>query len=219
MFQDRQDAGRALAKRLETMDPGSTVVLALPRGGVPVAKEICNAIGAPLDLILVRKIGVPGQRELAVGAIADGPDLSLVINRGVAASCGLSEDDVRALARQEQDELERRRKAYLGSRQRIDLAGKTAIIVDDGIATGATMKAAVKAARSRNAGQVVVAVPVAPKETLEELRSLADHVICLATPEPFWAVGQHYVRFDQVSDEEVTAALAAGPDADQPAGG
>jgi len=211
MFENRQQAGQALARRLDTIDPGSTVILALPRGGVPVAREVCSATGTPLDLILVRKVGAPGHSELAVGALADGPPPTLVINREVAASCGLSEGDVRKLAKAEEPELERRRKAYLGSRRPIDLAGRTAIIVDDGIATGATMKAAVKAARARKAALVVVAVPVASREAIQQLKSEADHVICLDAPEPFWAVGQHYASFPQVTDEEVTEALAAYP--------
>lgn len=210
MFQDRQEAGRALAKRLATIDPAMSVVLALPRGGVPVAKEICNATGAPLDLILVRKIGAPGQKELAVGAIADGAE-NLVINADVAALCGLTENQVREMAKDEEPELERRRRVYLGSRPRIELAGKTAIIVDDGLATGATMKAAVRSARARKAALVVVAVPVASQDTVEEMKAEADHVICLETPAPFWAVGQGYADFEQVTDEEVVEALSASP--------
>jgi len=218
MFEDRQDAGRALAKRLEKIDPKLTVILALPRGGVTVAREVCDATGTPLDLIIVRKVGTPGQRELAVGAIADGgsgADSNLVINQDVAAMCGLSDDEVRALARAEEPELERRRQAYLGSRKPIELSGKTAIIIDDGIATGATMRAAIKSARSRRAAQVVVAVPVAAQETIEELRPLVDDIICLATPSPFWAVGQHYVDFPQVSDEAVVEALSTHPAPDK----
>lgn len=211
MFEDRQDAGRALAKRLNTMDPGSTVILALPRGGVPVAKEICDATGAPLDLLLVRKVGVPGHSELAVGAIADGPGSSLVINREVAESCGLSEADVRDLAKPEQVELERRRKLYCGTRNRVDLTGKAAILVDDGIATGATMRAAIKAVNARGAGQITVAVPVASRQVIDALKGEVDHVICLATPEPFWAVGQQYAHFPQVSDAEVTEVFSAIP--------
>ena len=214
MFEDRQDAGRALAKRLEKIDPKLTVILALPRGGVTVAREVCDATGAPLDLIIVRKVGTPGQRELAVGAIADGgsgADSNLVINQDVAAMCGLSEDAVRALARDEEPELERRRQAYLGAREPIDLSGKTAVIVDDGIATGATMRAAIKSARSRRAARVVVAVPVAAQDTIDELSPQVDDIICLATPSPFWAVGQHYADFPQVSDEAVVEALSTHP--------
>lgn len=208
MFHDREEAGRALAKRLDTIDPAMSVVLALPRGGVPVAKEICNATGAPLDLILVRKVGAPGQSELAVGAIADGGEADPVINEDVARLCGLTHAQVREMAREERPELERRRKAYLGSRPRVDLAGKTAIIVDDGLATGATMKAAIRSARARQAALVVVAVPVAAAETVEEMKAEADDVICLETPSPFWAVGQGYENFSQVTDEEVVEALS-----------
>lgn len=214
MFEDRQDAGRALAKRLERIDPKGSVILALPRGGVTVAREVCDATGAPLDLIIVRKVGTPGQRELAVGAIADGgsgADSNLVINQDVAAMCGLSDDEVRELARAEEPELERRRQAYLGARKPIELSGKTAIIVDDGIATGATMRAAIKSAKSRRAAKVVVAVPVAAQDTVDELRPEVDEIVCLATPSPFWAVGQHYMDFPQVSDDEVVEALSAHP--------
>ena len=155
----------------------------------------------------MRKIGAPGQKELAVGAIADGAE-NLVINADVASLCGLSESQVREMARDEQVELERRRRVYLGTRPRVDLAGKTAIIVDDGLATGATMKAAVRAARARRAARVMVAVPVGSQDTVDELGAEADEVVCLETPSPFWAVGQGYANFEQTTDAEVVEALA-----------
>ena len=215
MFQNRQEAGRALAKRLGPLDPATTVILALPRGGVPVAAEICKATKAPLDLALVRKVGAPGHGELAVGAIAYGPELILVTNYDVAASFDLSDRDVRMLARREHEELERRHTLYLGSQPVLDLTGKTAVLVDDGIATGATMRAAIKAVRARNARRVVVAVAVAPRSTISELQGEADEVVCLEMPEPFWAVGQHYAEFPQVTDAEVIAALARPANAER----
>ncbi len=210
MFHDRKAAGRALAQRLGALDPARSVVLALPRGGVPVAQEVCAHSGAPLDLILVRKIGAPGQQELAVGAIADGGEADPVINAQVMELCGLSAAEVRDMAKAEQPELERRRALYLGARPRLELAGKTAIIVDDGLATGATMKAAIRAARARQAVRVVVAVPIGAADTVAEMQAEADEVICLETPSPFWAVGQGYANFDQVSDAEVIEAMTAG---------
>lgn len=215
MFDNRQEAGLALAGRLSSLNPDTTVILAPPRGGVPVAREICKATGTPLGLIMVRKIGAPGHSELAAGATADGPGSSLVINREVTKSCNLTEEDVRGLATREHQELRRRRKVYLGTCGRIDLSGKTAVLVDDGIATGATMRAAIKAVIARTAGQAIIAVPVAPQDIINDLKAEADHVICLSTPDPFWAVGQHYAEFPQVSDAEVVAALSRDADPEE----
>lgn len=209
MFHDRQAAGQALAQRLGALELGTGVVLALPRGGVPVAREVCAHLGLPLDLILVRKIGAPGQPELAVGAIADGGEAEPVINAEVMRLCGLTPAEVRAMAKAEQPELDRRRAAYLGTRARLELEGKTAVLVDDGLATGATMKAAIRAARARRAARVVVAVPIGSADTVAEMQAEADEVVCLETPSPFWAVGQGYANFDQVTDAEVVDAMAA----------
>jgi putative phosphoribosyl transferase len=207
VFADRGEAGRALAAALGHPDPARTVVLALPRGGVPVAAEVCRQLGLPLDLVLVRKVGVPGHEELAAGAIAEGPGHPLVENAEVMRRVGLDRKRLRRLAGPEERELERRRARYLGDRPRPEVAGKTVILVDDGLATGATRRAAIPSARARTAARVVVAVPVGAPDTVALLRREADEVICLEMPEPFFAVGRHYARFDQVEDGEVVAIL------------
>jgi putative phosphoribosyl transferase len=184
------------------------VVLALPRGGVPVASEIARALGAPLDIVLVRKIGVPFQRELAVAAVVDGSAPQIVVNQDVAESAGIERDYIDAQAKQELVEIERRRKAYLQGRASVPVEGRTVILVDDGIATGASVRAALKALRRRNPRALVLAVPVAPFEAIDELRKMVDEVVCLRMPEPFVAIGLHYVDFHQVSDPEVIELLA-----------
>lgn len=211
MFKDRTDAANQLLERLPDYAPGEAVVLALPRGGVPLGEIIARGKGLPLDIILVRKVGAPGHRELAVGAVTDGPDPAVTVNKDVARSLGLRPEDVEALAERELPEIARRRRAWLGGRAAIDLDGKTAIVVDDGIATGATMRAALRLVRASGAARVVLAVPVAPADTLAALRPEADEVICLATPEPFMAVGAHYRRFDQVADDTVARILSEMP--------
>jgi putative phosphoribosyl transferase len=208
MFEDRIDAGRKLAAALPPLDPAQTVVIALPRGGVPVAEVIAQAIGAPLDIALVRKVGMPGQEELALAAVADGPEPSLVVNKDVARFAGLSEKEIRALAEPELAEIDRRRQVYLGGRPPVPVAGRTVVVVDDGIATGATMRVALKALRAQGPARLILAVPVAPAETVEELSAEADAVVCLSTPSPFVAVGRHYLRFDQVPDRVVIETLA-----------
>lgn len=208
-FADRIEAGKALAKRLGVLDPETTVVLALPRGGVPVAAEVAAPAGLPLDLLLVRKIGAPGHEELAVGAIVDGDDPEIIVNLSVAAQFGLSEAEVRKMGQSALKEIERRRDLYLGGRPPLSVEGKTAIVVDDGIATGASMKAALKALARRQPSHIIAAVPVAPAEILTELADYCDEVVCLETPFPFYAVGAHYVDFLQVDDGEVIAALRA----------
>ncbi|WP_370640167.1 erythromycin esterase family protein [Aurantimonas sp. HBX-1] len=209
-FSDRADAGRQLASRLLSMDLEKPVVYALPRGGVPVALEIARALQAPLDLILVRKIGAPGAPEVALGAIVDGEHPQTVINEDVRRHSGA--DDVfleRARAR-ELAELERRRGRYLGGRSQVDPAGRTAIIVDDGLATGATMKAATIAMRRQGAGKICVAVPVAPVEALADIREHADLVVCLHPAETFYGVGGFYDDFHQLTDEETVGLLRQG---------
>ncbi|MGB8812622.1 MAG: phosphoribosyltransferase family protein [Paracoccaceae bacterium] len=213
MFSDRAEAGQKLAERLIQIAPKGAVVLALPRGGVPVAAVVAAALGAPLDLMLVRKIGAPGQAELAVGAIAGANGDEVVVNDDVAAMMGLTAEDVRKLGDRERPELQRRQALYLAGRAAVALAGKVVILVDDGIATGATAKAALRAIRKSGPAQIILAVPVASPEALTELRAHADLIVCLEAPTGFNAVGAHYARFPQVSDAEVLEFMkAAAPE-------
>jgi len=208
---DRRSAGLALAQRLlATALPGRVVVLALPRGGVPVAAEIARALGAPLDLLLVRKIGAPGQPELAVAAVVDGDPPDVVIDDETLQLVGADLDYVREQSLPALQEIERRRLAYLPGRAPLSLQGASVVVVDDGIATGTTMRAALKALRRRGPARLVLAVPVAPADTMAALRGEVDEIVCLAQPCPFHAIGLHYVDFHQVSDAEVLAALQAG---------
>lgn len=211
MFADRIDAGRRLAAALAAYRSRHPVVLALPRGGVPVAAEIAHALAAPLDLLLVRKIGLPWQPELAIGAVVDGAEPQVVRNEAVIRRSGVGEEAFQRVCRDELAEIERRRARYLGGRQPVPVAGRVAIVVDDGIATGATMKAALRALRRRHPAELVLAVPVAPADVLEELRVEVDTLVCLATPEPFGAIGHFYRDFAQLSDAEVIATLARFP--------
>lgn len=206
-FADRRHAGRELARRIGPLDPESTVVLALPRGGVPVAFEIALANRCPLDLVLVRKIGVPGHRELALGAVVGGEPPITVVNREIAESLGISSEKIEALAKPELEEIARQA-ARFGVSTQLDMGGKTAVVVDDGLATGATARAALEAMRRLGAGRMILAVPVAPADALEEFEGLADEVVCLARPEPFLAVGRAYEDFEQVDDETVASLLA-----------
>jgi putative phosphoribosyl transferase len=206
-FKDRADAGRRLAKALEKYRNKKPLILALPRGGVPVASEIASALNAPLDLILVRKIGVPREPELAMGAVVDGGTPTTVRNDDVIQMAGVNDADFKAVCDSELAEIERRRQRYLGTRERVDVTGRTAIVVDDGIATGATMRAALQATRMRKPKKLVLAVPVAPTETVAALRWDADDVICLEEHEFFGAIGFYYRDFSQVSDEEVIKLL------------
>lgn len=210
-FDDRSDAGRRLAKALAEYKGRGAVVLALPRGGVPVAAEVAAALGAPLDLILVRKIGVPSQPELAMGAVVDGAAPIVVRNEEVIELSGVTADEFDATCASELAEIERRRKLYIGDRARADIAGQIVIVVDDGIATGATTEAALQAIRKRKPKELVLAVPVAPPDTVEKLRREVDALICLETPEPFGAIGYFYRDFRQVSDREVMAILKRFP--------
>jgi predicted phosphoribosyltransferase len=187
------------------------VILALPRGGVPVAAEVADALQAPLDLILVRKIGVPFQPELAMGAVVDGEAPVVVRNADVIRLAGIDEADFKAVCDAELGEIERRRNLYLGSRARADIAGRTAIVIDDGIATGATTRAALRATRVRNPKKIVLAVPVAPTESLAEMRKEADEIVCLEHYDSFGAIGFYYSDFRQVADEEVINTLARFP--------
>jgi putative phosphoribosyl transferase len=207
-FANRQAAGRALARELAKKHLVEPVVLALPRGGVPVAVQIAKALKAPLDLVLVRKIGVPFEPELAAAAVVDGGEPEIVVNDDVISLAGLDCDYIDQEAKRELAEIERRRQAYLGDRPRVPLAGRTLIVVDDGIATGASVRAALKALRRRGPKALVLAVPVASAETVEALRAEVDQLVCLATPEPFLAIGIHYLDFRQLSDQEVVSCLA-----------
>jgi putative phosphoribosyl transferase len=210
-FKDRSDAGRKLAKALAGYKDQQPVILALPRGGVPVAAEVAAALNAPLDLILVRKVGVPFQRELAMGAVVDGGAPIIVRNEDVIRLASIDESEFKAVCDGELAEIERRRQRYLGSRERVDISGCTAIVIDDGVATGATTRAALRATRSRHPKKLVLAVPVAPTDSLVELRGCADDVVCLEDYEFFGAIGVYYADFRQVSDEEVSDILKRFP--------
>jgi putative phosphoribosyl transferase len=210
-FADRRDAGRALARSLlssqATRDAPDGIVLGLPRGGVPVAYEVARALGLPLDVFVVRKLGVPGFGELAMGAItADG---SVVMNQAVIQEFGITQDAIDAVAEREKLEIERRELAYRNGRPAVRIEGRTAILVDDGVATGASMLAAARALR-RSARKVIVAIPVAARGTCEKLRKEADEVICACIPWQFYSVGSFYQNFEQTTDEEVRTLLAQG---------
>lgn len=207
LFENRSDAGRQLAQELMAYENrDDVVVLALPRGGVPVAYEVARALCAPLDIILVRKLGVPGHEELAMGAIASGG--ILVLNREVVQTLQIDQADIQAAAARERQELERREQAYRGSAPRPDARGKIVILIDDGLATGASMRAAVDGLRQEEPKKIVVAVPTAAPETCRQFEALVDQIVCAATPEPFRGVGLWYEDFSQTSDEEVRDLLA-----------
>ena len=207
-FRDRADAGRQLGEALKPRygDRPDVLVLALPRGGVPVAYEVARILKAPLDIFVVRKLGVPGHEELAMGAIATGG--VRVLNEDVVRQLGIDDEAIDAIAAQEQRELERRERAYRGDRPAHDVRGQTVILVDDGLATGSTMRAAVASLRQQGPARIVVAVPVASTEACEELGAEADETVCGATPRPFQGVGRWYQDFSQTSDDEVHELLA-----------
>ena len=206
IFQNRTDAGRYLATKLsEYAGRGDVVVLALPRGGVPVAFEVSQALNAPLDIFLVRKLGVPGHQELAMGAIASGA--VLVRNESVLRYLNIPDDALSTVAVNEQKELERRERAYRGNRPTPDLKARAAILIDDGLATGSTMRAAAAAVRQKEPARIMVAVPVGAPETCAELRDEVDEIVCVATPHPFGGVGMWYADFSQTTDEEVRKLL------------
>ena len=185
------------------------MVLALPRGGVPVAAEVARVLNAPLDLVMVRKIGVPWQPELAAAAVIDGQDPQIVLNEEVCAEANISRSYIDEAAKEELKEIERRAKLYLKDRPRVSIAGRSAIVVDDGIATGTTIRAVIKALRLKKPKSIVLAVPVAPEEEVAALRAETDDVICLETPVPFFGLSLHYADFHQVPDEEVVRILEA----------
>ena len=207
MFRDRNDAGRQLAGRLTSFRGGDPVVLALPRGGVPIGAEIARAIDAPLDIVLVRKIGVPFQPELALGAIVDGEEPELLIDDQLMTLLAIPQRYVEEQRRRQLKEIERRRRLYLAGRPPVAVAGRTAIVVDDGIATGYTVRAALRAIRRRGPRHLVLAVPVAPPETVASLAAEVDEIVCLSTPDHFGAIGQFYADFRQIEDAEVIVLL------------
>jgi putative phosphoribosyl transferase len=210
-FRDRREAGQRLAQALASYaNREDVVVLALPRGGVPVAFEVAGALRAPLDVFVVRKLGAPGHPEFAIGAIAAGG--VQVLSHDMIAVLAISPATVAQIAEREGVELERRDKAYHADRSKPVLAGKTVIVIDDGLATGSTMEAAVRALREHQAAKIVVAAPVGAADTCQRLRGLADEVTCLETPEPFQAVGLWYLAFDQTTDEEVIELLRSASD-------
>lgn len=214
-FADRRDAGRALVEAVKVLDLPDPVVLALPRGGVPVGFEVAKALAAPLDVLLVRKIGAPGHAEYGIGAVVDGAAPQVVIDKAAARAVGANQayidfETVRQLA-----EIERRRAAYRAGSP-VSLSGRTAIVVDDGVATGGTARAALKALAKAGPARIVLAVPVAPAGVLAELRRLCDRCLCLYSPDPFYAVGMHYRDFTQTGDEEVIRLLAEAKHWEQP---
>ena len=206
LFANRSEAGRVLAQRLLPFKSERPVVLALPRGGVPVGFEVARMLGAPLDLVLVRKIGAPFQPELAIGAVVDGARAETVLNQEIVREFQIPESYVAEESARQLEEIERRRELYLAG-ARAPVEGRTAIVVDDGIATGATMEAALHAIRRTNPKHLMLAVPVAPPDTIERLRPEVDEVVCLATPRLFHAIGSFYEDFRQVTDEEVVELL------------
>jgi putative phosphoribosyl transferase len=208
-FANRREAGRRLGANLDHLAPEQPVVVGLPRGGMPVAYEVAEALGAPLDVLVVRKLGCPWQPELGVGALGEGG--IRLENEPLVRLAGLTGAQLDAMAGREDTELQRRVRRYRGERQPIAVAGRTVIVVDDGLATGFTARAGIEVLRRRGAHRIVLAIPVAPRGTITELRSIADEVVCLHTPSEFWAIGQFYDDFAQTSDEEVASLLAATP--------
>lgn len=208
-FGNRDTAGQALAARLLHLKARHPVVLALPRGGVAVAAPVAAALEAPLGILIVRKIGAPMQPELAIGAVVDGDEPTFVFNEDILRLIGLTEAERDYATKKAVAEIASRRKQFAGLGTDLSCKGRTVIVVDDGIATGATVRAALKALRQREPARLVLAVPVAPQDTLEILAGDADEIVCLETPDPFYAVGAHYLEFDQVSDDEVVAMLRA----------
>jgi putative phosphoribosyl transferase len=208
LFRDRADAGRRLAEALHRYRDEAPLVLALPRGGVPVGFEVAKALNAQLDVLLVRKIGVPGHEELALGAVVDGADPQVVVNEDVRAMAAPPAGYLDEAKTRELEVIERRRRAYRGDGLPVPIRDRVVVVVDDGIATGATVRAALRGVRQAGPARLVLAVPVAPAETVASLREECDEVVCLETPEPFHAVGMHYADFGQTTDEEVVNLLA-----------
>ncbi len=205
LFKDRIQAGQKLAEKLLEYKDKNVIILAIPRGGVVVAYEIAKVLNAPLDLIIPRKIGAPYQPELAIGAITQ--DGTIILNEDIVSYLPIPENYIKNEAERQKKEIERRLIKYRGNAIEPNLENKIVIIVDDGIATGATMLAAIASIRKKKPSKIVVAIPVAPPESLEKIKEYADEIICLQTPEPFFAIGQFYERFEQLEDEEVINIL------------
>lgn len=211
IFKDRTAAGKALGQELRDRKLDNPVLLALPRGGVPVAVEIARELHAPLDLLLVRKIGVPGNEELALGAVVDGQEPQVFINESIRLAIGISDAEIDQIKSRALREIERRRSLYLHERRAVPLADTTAIIVDDGIATGATIRAGLQALRLRKPARIIIATPVASPETVGHLQNEVDEVVCLVQPEPMHAISLFYQEFPQVPDEQVVKLLESMP--------
>ncbi|MFC3079696.1 phosphoribosyltransferase [Phenylobacterium terrae] len=218
IFADRRDAGRKLAQALRDEVFDDPIVLALPRGGVPVAFEVAEEFAAPLDLLFVRKIGAPHHPELGLGALVDGADPQVVLTQSVMQMVSPPPGYVDQEVRRQLQEIDRRRQAYLGGRQALPVRGRTVLLIDDGVATGGTVRAALRGLESAGVGRLVLGVPVGPADVVASLKSEADQVVCLATPEPFYAVGLWYRDFDQTSDEEVVDLLAQAAGRREPRG-
>jgi putative phosphoribosyl transferase len=208
LFRNRRDAGRRLAVALGRYRESRPIVLALPRGGVPVGFEVAKALAAPLDVLLVRKIGAPGHEELGLGAVVDGHDAQLVLNEDLVRAVAPPPGYIEAEQKRQLAEIEHRRRHYIGDRPPVAVEGRPVIVVDDGIATGATVKAALRGLARNHPARLVLAVPVAPADILDELSAECDKIVCLATPDPFYAVGPHYGDFRQTEDAEVVRLLA-----------
>jgi putative phosphoribosyl transferase len=208
LFRNRRDAGRRLAVALAPYRESRPIVLALPRGGVPVGFEVAKALAAPLDVLLVRKIGAPGHEELGLGAVVDGHDAQLVLNEDLVRAVAPPPGYIEAEQKRQLAEIEHRRRHYIGDRPPVAVEGRPVIVVDDGIATGATVKAALRGLARNHPARLVLAVPVAPADILDELSAECDKIVCLATPDPFYAVGPHYGDFRQTEDAEVVRLLA-----------
>jgi putative phosphoribosyl transferase len=206
-FRDRRDAGRRLADALEHLRQRRPLILALPRGGVPVAFEVAKALDAELDLLFVRKLGAPGHEELGIGAVVDGADPQTVLNEEIARQAGAGPDYIKEELRRQLGEIDRRRQAYMGDRDPVPIVGRTVMVVDDGIATGGTVKAALRGVRKAGPAHLVLAVPVAPADVVPVLRDECDELVCLRVPDTFYAVGAHYADFTQTEDDEVVALL------------
>ena len=207
VYATREEAGRMLARRLSSYRQTNAVVLGIPRGGLPVAREIADALAVPLDVIVARKLGAPGQPELGIGAVVDGDHPYVIFNQNTIEHLGVEDEYIKAVIARQLKEVHRRETACRGGRSKVPLAGKTVIVVDDGIATGSSIRAALRGVRRQKPERLVLAVPVAPAESLEALRSDADEIVCLETPNDFFAVGQFYGDFHQMSDDEVKTIL------------